>query len=152
MVEIKFSKVVKDFVPIIPIAGTPVWNIRALKGAVIRPYSVSKMRTGVITEVPKGYELVIRGKPEGLTVIGGLGITYGNIGEIIIPVKNNYAFSKKIQAGDVIAEMVLRKIEDIEWKEITETEEVKEPEVKEPEIIVEKTEEKDAVSSGKQDN
>ena len=118
MVEIKFSREDKNIVPLFQVTkDSPAWNIRTDRGFNLRPYATANMTTGVRVKVPEGYELEIREKLGGPTIIGSRSINCTNDGEIIIPVKNNYAFSKKLNKTDIVAELVLHKIEELEWVE-----------------------------------
>ena len=118
MVEIEFSRKDKNKVSVIQSTdGKPYYNIRAIWDKVIRPYAIENIVTGISVKVPEGYELELREKSADFVIQGNRAICHLDTDEIIVPIKNNYAFSKRINGGDIIAEVVLHKIEKIEWKE-----------------------------------
>lgn len=98
---------------------------------VLQPLERKLIPTGLYIELPEGYEAQIRPR-SGLALKEGLGILNspgtidadyrGEIGVILVNLSNNVI---SIQDGDRIGQMVINKVERIEWdavKELDETE------------------------------
>lgn len=98
---------------------------------VLQPLERKLIPTGLYIELPEGYEAQIRPR-SGLALKEGLGILNspgtidadyrGEIGVILVNLSNNVI---SIQDGDRIGQMVVNKVERIEWdavKELDETE------------------------------
>ena len=112
-------------------AGSSGMDIRAFLSA---PLSVQPMErvlvpTGLFIELPEGHEAQIRPR-SGLAVKQGIAClnTPGTIdadyrGEIKIILINLSAEEQIIQPGDRIAQMIIQKVEKIEWKESGELQE-----------------------------
>ena len=133
MEEIKYKKLVEHaFIPAKTNTGDAGYNIRAIERTIIRPYSLGKIRTGLAVMVPDGFELQIRGKTsmaldKGLAIAQGVGTIDGTFrDEIIVLLRNIQPVSKIVEAGDPIAQFVLNKVPEVEWKEVKNLELVKE--------------------------
>lgn len=80
--------------------------------------------TGLYMEIPKGYEAQIRPRSglalrEGITVLNSPGTIDADFrGEIGIILKNSGTDVVEIQTGDRICQMVIAKVEQIEWVEV----------------------------------
>lgn len=98
---------------------------------VLQPLERKLIPTGLYIELPEGFEAQIRPR-SGLALKEGLGILNspgtidadyrGEIGVILVNLSNNVI---SIQDGDRIGQMVVNKVERIEWdavKELDETE------------------------------
>lgn len=97
------------------------------EGISIKPLQRALLPTGIKVAVPKGYELQIRPRSglalkKGLTVLNTPGtIDAGYRGEIGIIAFNANALEEiNIKKGERIAQMVLKKVEEIEWEEVEE--------------------------------
>lgn len=87
----------------------------------IKPSERMLVPTGIFVEIPVGYEIQIRPR-SGLAIKQGITClnTPGTIdadyrGEIKVILINLSAEEQTIQPGDRIAQMVLQKVEKIEW-------------------------------------
>ena len=96
----------------------------------IPPNMAYAIDTGIRLEIPWGYEAQIRSRSglslQGLVVNnapGTIDSNYRGLVRVILKNQNNYPF--KVNKGDRIAQMVLAKVETIEWvldDELSETE------------------------------
>jgi dUTP pyrophosphatase len=96
----------------------------------IPPNTAYAIDTGIRLEIPWGYEAQIRSRSglslQGLVVNnapGTIDSNYRGLVRVILKNQNNYPF--KVNKGDRIAQMVLAKVETIEWvldDELSETE------------------------------
>lgn len=103
-------------------------DIRANIGEVVtlKPLERRLIPTGLYMEIPDGYEAQIRPR-SGLTLNEGLGILNspgtidadyrGEIGIIVINLSNAVV---TIKDGDRICQMVINKVEQAEWVNVTE--------------------------------
>ena len=79
--------------------------------------------TGLKVEIPEGFEIQIRPRSglaakKGITVLNAPGTVDASYrGEIMVILVNLGVGEVKIAKGDRIAQMVLSKVEKIEWKE-----------------------------------
>src|SRR6186997_607799 len=94
-----------------------------------QPLERNLIPTGLFVEIPQGYEIQIRPR-SGLAIKQGITClnTPGTIdadyrGEIKIILINLSTEEQIIQPGDRIAQMVIQKVEKIEWKESGELQE-----------------------------
>lgn len=103
--------------------GASGMDIRASieESVVLKPLERSLVPTGLFVEIPQGYEIQIRPR-SGLAIKQGITClnTPGTIdadyrGEIKVILINLSAEEQTIQPGDRIAQMVLQKVEKIEW-------------------------------------
>jgi dUTP pyrophosphatase len=101
-------------------------DLRAnLKSEVLlQPLERRLIPTGVYVELPKGYEAQIRPRSgyalkKGITVLnapGTIDADYrGEIGVILINLSN---YAVKIEHGERICQMVIKKHETVEWEEV----------------------------------
>ncbi len=106
-------------------------DLRAnLKSEVIlQPLERKLIPTGIFVELPEGYEAQIRPRSgyalkKGITVLntpGTIDADYrGEIGVILINLSN---YAVKIEHGERICQMVIKKYESIEWEEVESLEE-----------------------------
>ncbi len=96
-------------------------DIRSNQHATIQPGGYELIKTGLFVEIPYGYEIQIRPRSglalkHGITVLNSPGTIdsdyRGEIGVILI---NHGKESFDINVGDRIAQMVLSKVEHIQW-------------------------------------
>lgn len=104
-------------------SGSSGMDIRAAIGepVVLQPLERLLVPTGLFVAIPEGYEIQIRPR-SGLAIKQGITClnTPGTIdadyrGEIKVILINLSAEEQTIQPGDRIAQMVLQKVEKIEW-------------------------------------
>ncbi len=87
--------------------------------------------TGLYVEVPEGYCLKIYARSGiahklGLTPSNCVGIVDADYrGQIFVSLLNNGSITQIIKPGDRIAQMILEKVERIEWQEVKEISETK---------------------------
>lgn len=108
--------------------GSSGMDIRAslAEPMVLHPMARDLVPTGLFVEIPLGYEIQIRPR-SGLAIKQGITClnTPGTIdadyrGEIKVILINLSAEPQTIQPGDRIAQMVLQKVEQIQWVPSTE--------------------------------
>lgn len=104
-------------------SGASGMDIRAAidEPVVLKPLERALVPTGLFVEIPQGYEIQIRPR-SGLAIKQGITClnTPGTIdadyrGEIRVILINLSAEEQILQPGDRIAQMVLQKVEQIEW-------------------------------------
>ena len=104
-------------------------DVRSDHDATISPGHKLLIKTGLFVEIPLGYEIQVRPRSglaykKGLTVLnspGTIDADYrGEIGVILINHGNERVFLEK---GERIGQLVLNKVEQIEWKESLELQE-----------------------------
>jgi dUTP pyrophosphatase len=123
MMAIKIINKSQNPLPAYATEGSSGLDIRAnLEAAVLlQPLERMLIPTGLYLEIPKGYEIQIRPR-SGLALKNGITClnTPGTIdsdyrGEIKVILINLSNESQSIVNGDRIAQMVLQKIETLEW-------------------------------------
>lgn len=100
------------------------------KEITLNPGSRALLGTGIMVELPKGYEFQIRPRSglaikQGVTVINSPGTIDSNYrGEIGVCVINNGFLPITIKLNERVAQMVLKQVEIVEWEEssLSETE------------------------------
>jgi dUTP pyrophosphatase len=109
-------------------AGMDLYNMG--EEVVLKPLARALLPTGLKVAVPAGYELQVRPRSgmalkKGLTVLntpGTIDTGYrGEVGIIIFNASGDEAVT--IKKGDRIAQIVLKKVEEIEWKVVDELDE-----------------------------
>ena len=104
-------------------------DVRSDHDATINPGHKLLIKTGLFVEIPWGYEIQVRPRSglaykKGLTVLnspGTIDADYrGEIGVILINHGDKQVFLEK---GERIGQLVLNKVEQIEWKESLELQE-----------------------------
>lgn len=102
----------------------PANSANAVKMIVLEPGSRVLIPTGLYIALPEGYEAQVRPRSglalkEGITVIntpGTIDADYrGNIG---VPLINHSLKTVYIEDGERIGQLVLNKVERIDWKEV----------------------------------
>ena len=102
------------------------FDVRAAHSVILRPHSTVKVGTGLAVEIPEGHELQVRSKSgmaykEGIVVAQGTGtIDSGYRGEICVLLFNRTPFTKRVNVGEQIAQLVLKPILRTEWVEVSE--------------------------------
>ncbi|MET0392956.1 MAG: dUTP diphosphatase [Chitinophagaceae bacterium] len=104
-------------------AGSSGMDIRAFLDTpyMLRPLERALIPTGIFIELPEGYEIQVRPR-SGLAIKQGITClnTPGTIdadyrGEIKVILINLSQEEQVIQPGDRIAQLVLQKVEQVEW-------------------------------------
>jgi len=109
-------------------SGAAGLDVRAaLKAAVtIAPGAIAALPTGLVLELPLGFEMQIRPR-SGLAARHG--VTLANApatidsdyrGEIVVALINHGAAPFQVERGDRIAQMVLARVPVVEWDEVAE--------------------------------
>lgn len=105
-------------------AGMDIYSNEELK---LEPLSTTIVKTGLFVKIPEGYEIQVRPR-SGLSAKSSLRIANSPgtidsdyLGEIGIIVDNTSRFFSYImKKGERIAQLVLKKVEQIEWEEVEE--------------------------------
>ena len=123
LLEIKIINKSDNPLPAYATSGSSGMDIRAYMQAslVVKPMERVMVPTGLFVEIPEGYEAQIRPR-SGLAIKQGITClnTPGTIdadyrGEIKVILINLSAEEQIIHTGDRIAQMVIQKVEKIEW-------------------------------------
>ena len=111
-------------------AGMDVYSNEELE---LAPLSTTIVKTGLFVKIPEGYEIQVRPR-SGLSAKSKLRIAnspgtidsdyLGEIGIIIDNISDTY--HHLIKKGERIAQLVLKKVEQIEWEEVEEFSEITE--------------------------
>ncbi len=129
-IEIKIVNTSSNSLPGYATSGSSGMDIRA---SLDQPQSLQPMQralipTGIFIEIPEGYEVQIRPR-SGLAIKNGITClnTPGTIdadyrGEIKVILINLSQEEQVIQHGDRIAQMVVQKVEQANWKLVDELE------------------------------
>jgi dUTP pyrophosphatase len=129
-IEVKIVNKSTNELPAYATAGSSGMDIRAfLDGPrLLQPFERALIPTGIFIELPMGYEVQVRPR-SGLAIKQGITClnTPGTIdadyrGEIKIILINLSQEEQVIHPGDRIAQMVIQKVEKIEWKSVPELE------------------------------
>jgi dUTP pyrophosphatase len=122
-IQIKIVNTSPNSLPAYATSGSSGMDIRADLTEPLQLQSLERtlIPTGIFIEIPQGYEVQIRPR-SGLAVKQGITClnTPGTIdadyrGEIKVILINLSQETQVIQPGDRIAQMVLQKVEQIEW-------------------------------------
>lgn len=125
-IEIRIVNKSSNSYPEYATTGASGMDIRAAIGeqVVLQPMQRALLPTGLFVSIPEGYEIQIRPR-SGLAIKQGITClnTPGTIdadyrGEIKVILINLSAEEQTIQPGDRIAQMVLQKVERIEWQPV----------------------------------
>lgn len=112
--------------PLYETIGSAGCDVRSTHDEIIYPGRSALIKTGLYVEIPIGYEIQVRPRSglafkKNLTVLnspGTIDADYrGEIGVILI---NHGQTSATIERGDRIGQLVLNKVEQIEWDEVSE--------------------------------
>ena len=105
-------------------AGMDVYSNEEIE---LEPLSTTIVKTGLFVKIPEGYEIQVRPR-SGLSAKSKLRIANSPgtidsdyLGEIGIIMDNtSQTFSYTVKKGERIAQLVLKKVEQIEWEEVEE--------------------------------
>lgn len=132
MVEVKLVTLSGN-IPMYETDGAAGMDLKAnlQEGIILNPGERKLVETGLFIELPKGYEAQIRARSglaikHGITLINSVGTIDSDYrGEIKVPLVNLGNEPFEIKDGERIAQMIIAKYENIDWKvvdSLTETE------------------------------
>jgi dUTP pyrophosphatase len=129
-IEVKIINHSSNPLPSYATAGSSGMDIRANleMPKALQPFERILISTGLFIELPAGYEAQIRPRSglalkHGITCLNSPGTVDSDYrGEIKIILINLSQEEQVIQPGDRIAQMIIQKVEQIEWKETQELE------------------------------
>ena len=107
--------------------GSAGMDVYSNEEIVLSSLSTTIIKTGLFVKIPEGYEIQVRPR-SGLSAKSSLRIANSPgtidsdyLGEIGIIVDNtSQTFSYTVKKGERIAQLVLEKVEQIEWEEVEE--------------------------------
>ncbi|NBX92039.1 MAG: dUTP diphosphatase [Proteobacteria bacterium] len=107
--------------------GSAGCDIKACLGepVILKPQERRAIPTGLSFGIPTGFEIQVRPRSglsikQGLTVINAPGTIDSDFrGEVMILIVNLGHEAVTIQHGDRIAQLVLQKVDQIKWKEVS---------------------------------
>lgn len=94
----------------------------------LEPGQTKMIKTGIFMEIPEGYEVQVRPRSglalkHGITVLNSPGTIDSDYrGECNVILHNTKNTPYKIYEGDRIAQFILSKVEQVEWKNVSEIE------------------------------
>lgn len=124
VLEVKIVNQSKHPLPAYATSGASGMDLRASlqENIVLKPLERTLVPTGLFIELPQGYEAQVRPR-SGLAIKQGLTClnTPGTIdadyrGEIKVILINLSGDEQMIQDGDRIAQMVIQKVEQVQWQ------------------------------------
>jgi len=131
--EVKIKRLHKDaIIPIYATDGSSAVDLYAIEDYMVKALSseaVKFIRTGISIEMPKGYYAEIYNRSglaskKELIIISSRIIDNDYRGEILIPMKliasSPDYYGVVIKKGDRVAQMIVKKYEKIEFKEVNE--------------------------------
>lgn len=125
--EVKIVNTSNNPLPEYATAGSSGMDVRAdlTSQVLLKPLERKLIPTGLFMELPLGFEVQIRPRSglaikQGITILNAPGTIDSDYrGEIKIALINLSGEDQIINPGDRIAQMVLQKVETINWKEVT---------------------------------
>lgn len=125
--KVKIINKSKNDLPFYATKGSAGMDVYSNEEIVLSPLSTTIVKTGLFVKIPEGYEIQVRPR-SGLSAKSSLRIAnspgtidsdyLGEIGIIIDNISDIYHHS--IKKGERIAQLVLKKVEQIEWEEVEE--------------------------------
>ena len=110
--------------PVYSTSGAAGMDVYAAYDYIILPSEVEVIMTGLHVELPKGYELQVRSRSGwaakyNVCVANGIG-TIDEVyrGEIGVILANHGSDKFIIKKGDRVAQLVLSKVEHVEWVQV----------------------------------
>lgn len=109
--------------------GAAGFDIAAINDSTVKPGETKAIRTGLIFEIPKGYELQIRPR-SGITLKTDLRVQLGTVdsdyrGEVCVIAENRGELPYRVLAGDRIAQGVISPVIQARFELVEEVEETK---------------------------
>jgi dUTP pyrophosphatase len=129
-IEIKIINASSNPLPQYATAGSSGMDIRASLDMpkTLEPMERTMIATGLFVELPEGYEAQIRPRSglaarHGITCLNSPGTIDSDYrGEIKIILINLSGQQQVIQPGERIAQMIIQKVERVDWKEVSQIE------------------------------
>lgn len=131
--KVKIINKSKNDLPFYATKGSAGMDVYSNERLELGPLSTTIVKTGLFVKIPEGYEIQVRPR-SGLSAKSKLRIAnspgtidsdyLGEIGIIIDNISDIYHYS--IKKGERIAQLVLKKVEQIEWEEVEEFSEITE--------------------------
>ena len=126
-VDVKIVNTSNNPLPEYATGGSSGMDIRPGLSApvMLKPLERSLLPTGLLIEMPEGFEAQIRPRSglavkQGITILNAPGTIDSDYrGEIKIALINLSGEDQIIHPGDRIAQLVLQKVETISWTEVT---------------------------------
>ena len=131
--KVKVINKSKNNLPFYATKGSAGMDVYSNEEIVLSSLSTTIVKTGLFVKIPEGYEIQVRPR-SGLSAKSSLRIANSPgtidsdyLGEIGIIVDNtSQTFSYTVKKGERIAQLVLKKVEQIEWEEVEEFSEITE--------------------------
>ena len=131
--KVKIINKSKNNLPFYATEGSAGMDVYSNEELALEPLSTTIVKTGLFVKIPEGYEIQVRPR-SGLSAKSKLRIAnspgtidsdyLGEIGIIIDNISDIYHYS--IKKGERLAQLVLKKVEQIEWEEVEEFSEITE--------------------------
>ena len=131
--KVKIINKSKNNLPFYATKGSAGMDVYSNEELELGPLSTTIVKTGLFVKIPEGYEIQVRPR-SGLSAKSSLRIAnspgtidsdyLGEIGIIIDNISDTY--HHLIKKGERIAQLVLKKVEQIEWEEVEEFSEITE--------------------------
>ena len=125
--KVKIINKSKNNLPFYATKGSAGMDVYSNEELELEPLSTTIVKTGLFVKIPEGYEIQVRPR-SGLSAKSKLRIAnspgtidsdyLGEIGIIIDNISDIYHYL--IKKGERIAQLVLKKVEQIEWEEVEE--------------------------------
>ena len=125
--KVKIINKSKNDLPFYATKGSAGMDVYSNEELELEPLSTTIVKTGLFVKIPEGYEIQVRPR-SGLSAKSKLRIAnspgtidsdyLGEIGIIIDNISDIY--HHLIKKGERIAQLVLKKVEQIEWEEVEE--------------------------------
>lgn len=132
-IEVKIINQSSNPLPAYETAGSAGMDIRAnlLQSILMKPMERALVPTGLFIELPAGYEAQVRPRSglaikHGITCLNSPGTVDSDYrGEIKVILINLSGEGQTLHHGDRIAQMVIQKVEQAQWKEVIKLAETK---------------------------
>ncbi len=125
-IEVKIKNTSANPLPAYATEGASGMDVRAALSIAehMKPLERKLIPTGLYMELPAGYEAQVRPRSglairQGITILNAPGTIDSDYrGEIKIALVNLSGEEQVIHPGDRIAQLVIQKVESVEWKEV----------------------------------
>lgn len=109
-------------IPVYKHEGDAGMDVKSIVSTILTPGSREAIKTGLYFNIPEGFEFQVRPRSglavnHGITVLnspGTIDATYK--GELQVILHNSSTLDFRIQPGDRIAQIVLKRVPFVEWK------------------------------------
>lgn len=122
--KVKVINAFNNDLPVYKTKGSSGMDIYSASEVTIEKGKIGLVKTGLFLEIPDGYEIQIRPRSGlalkyGITVLNTPGSVDSDFrGELCVILINHGKESFTVFEGDRIAQMILAKVEKIEWVEV----------------------------------